>query len=231
LVVYLIVNMINGKCYVGQTRKTIKQRWQRHRWCYTVSNGKHPIALAMRKYGKESFEIVELEICKTQQELDDREIYWARALDTFSPNGYNLKAGKGRGTVSPEVCRKIAISNLGRKASQETIQRLRDSHLGYKRSPEAVAAQSARMKGIAPSEATRLGASLKCAKTYRLCSPQGEVVEITNLKRFCRDKGYHYPKMNEAANGKRLYRGWGVSYGFGENHLGKLLMMVRTELM
>jgi len=27
------------------------------------------------------------------------------------------------------------------------------------------------------------------------------------------------------------YRYWGVSYGVGENHLGKLLMMVRTELM
>jgi hypothetical protein len=26
-------------------------------------------------------------------------------------------------------------------------------------------------------------------------------------------------------------RYWGVSYGVGENHLGKLLMMVRTELM
>jgi hypothetical protein len=38
-VVYLVINKVNGKCYVGQTRRKLKYRWQRHTLCEsTVSN-------------------------------------------------------------------------------------------------------------------------------------------------------------------------------------------------
>ena len=45
-------------------------------------------------------------------------------------------------------------------------------------------------------------------KSYLFIDPQGTTVNVINLKKFCMGMGFHYPKMCEAANGKRIYRGW-----------------------
>lgn len=34
--IYLITNNVNGKQYVGQTTKTIEERWKRHCWQSTL---------------------------------------------------------------------------------------------------------------------------------------------------------------------------------------------------
>ena len=49
-VVYLILNMLNGKKYVGQTTKTVEERFRQHKRCKKGLIGK-----AIRKYGKEKF--------------------------------------------------------------------------------------------------------------------------------------------------------------------------------
>jgi hypothetical protein len=51
------------------------------------------------------------------------------------------------------------------------------------------------------------------AKTYNLLSPKGLLVQITNLKEFCKQNELHYPKMCEAANGIWPYRGW-IKFGY-----------------
>lgn len=45
-------------------------------------------------------------------------------------------------------------------------------------------------------------------KTYTLLNPDGVEVAITNLKKFCRENGLHYPKINQAAHGISQYHGW-----------------------
>ena len=58
--IYKIENLINGKCYIGQTTTTIAHRWGQHSSNHK-NMGNMIICKAIRKYGKESFKITQLE--------------------------------------------------------------------------------------------------------------------------------------------------------------------------
>ena len=95
--IYLITNKINGKYYVGQS-KDIYTRWKREKRIASNPNDKNyndVIFRAIRKYGIENFSWTVLEECKIE-ELNQREIYWAKYYNSYRPNGYNVaKCGGG----------------------------------------------------------------------------------------------------------------------------------------
>ena len=94
--IYLIENKINGKKYIGQTVYSIEERFQQH----LIDCNKHlerPLYRAINKYGKENFEIHELEKCPVEI-LDSREQYWIQYYNTFHGEGYNATLG-GEGTL------------------------------------------------------------------------------------------------------------------------------------
>ena len=115
-VVYLIWNMVNGKKYVGQTVKTVKERFNQH------AKKKSPIGNAIRKYGKENFRYGVIVTCATKAELDNQEKYYIAMLKTKKPYGYNRTDG-GEGTVgyspTPEHRAKLAVANLGKHLTPE----------------------------------------------------------------------------------------------------------------
>ena len=87
--IYKIINNINGKIYVGQSID-IKERWKQH--LYKAYNEKElgynsAIHQAFRKYGYENFSFEIIEECEIE-ELDNKECYWIRELNTLTPNGY-----------------------------------------------------------------------------------------------------------------------------------------------
>lgn len=167
------------------------------------------ITRAIEKYGPDNFTIEELEECPLDL-LDERERFWIKELGSLSPSGYNLSNGGGRRhTLSAEARKRISDANRGRKASPETLEKLRTSHLGQTHTPEQRAKASARMKGKRLSDSAYANARARLSKTYTLLSPTKEVVVFTNMAEFCRDHGYNRARMNELANGKRdSYRGW-----------------------
>ncbi len=87
-VIYLITNLLNGKKYVGQTRRELRQRISQHK-----NDSEAYIDRAIKKHGWENFSVSILEECASPDELNDREIYWIGALNTRKPNGYNLTDG------------------------------------------------------------------------------------------------------------------------------------------
>lgn len=96
MIIYLATNNVNGKCYVGQTIRSLEARWKDH--CRTKDD--NYFHNAIRKYGSENFTVKVLDTAETEQELDLKEIYWIKKLNTLSPNGYNLREGgnvSGRG--------------------------------------------------------------------------------------------------------------------------------------
>ena len=135
--VYGITNKIDGKRYVGQTIKKISYRFNEH------ARANSPLGEAMRQYGRENFELVELEKCYSFEELNEAEKKWIKEWDCKEPNGYNRTDG-GDGVLNPvkgtrEKMAKASTGNqyaLGRKHTEEEIERIRNSNLGKKRTPE-----------------------------------------------------------------------------------------------
>ena len=85
--IYKIINLINGKLYVGQTKFSVEKRFKEHAKADSL------IGRAIRKYGIENFKLEIIEICKTFTELNEREIFWIKELNCKVPNGYNISDG------------------------------------------------------------------------------------------------------------------------------------------
>lgn len=110
--IYCITNLISGKKYIGQTTRTIQERFREHsRQAYMPENDSRPICRAIRKYGIENFEIEQLEETDNSL-LNEREIYWIQELQTYGKGGYNATKG-GDGHCTYDVDDFIHLYNMG----------------------------------------------------------------------------------------------------------------------
>ncbi len=115
--IYLITCLINGKKYVGQTTQPLKKRITQHK------RGTLYIDKAIQKYGWKNFTVQVLEECETQEQLNEREIFWIAALNSKVPNGYNITNG-GEGNLgwkhTPESIAKMVVSHTGLKHTKQS---------------------------------------------------------------------------------------------------------------
>ena len=107
-IIYGLENYIDHKIYVGQTKRTLEERFNEHKKADTY------IGNAIRKYGEENFLCIVLEECETQEELNEAEIKWIARLNCMTPNGYNCTAG-GEGV------RSFHHTDLTKKQISETL--------------------------------------------------------------------------------------------------------------
>ena len=59
--IYKITNLLNGKCYIGQSIN-IQKRWTNHKTSYKNPNKdcyNYPLYKAFRKYGLENFVVIQ----------------------------------------------------------------------------------------------------------------------------------------------------------------------------
>lgn len=111
MIVYKIKNLINGKVYIGQTIHQLCVRWKGHR--NDINRFDFALQRAMRKYGVENFEIIEIDKCEDQNTLNIRECFWINHYDSLVPNGYNIREGGADGKLSEETKQKISSSKMG----------------------------------------------------------------------------------------------------------------------
>lgn len=91
--IYIIKNTVTDKVYVGQTTKTLEERFLKHIQDASVpSKLKRPLYMAMQKYGSSNFFIELLEECDFSHS-DEREQYWIKRYDAFGAGGYNATVG------------------------------------------------------------------------------------------------------------------------------------------
>jgi len=89
----------SGKVYVGQTIQEFNIRIKSH---HRKDSGCTAISRAIQKYKDQmKYEIIEDNV--PQEQLDDREIYWIKELNSLAPNGYNLNTGGQFFQITEEV--------------------------------------------------------------------------------------------------------------------------------
>ena len=197
--IYIIKNSINSKVYIGQTKKSIQERWKEHLYSSTYRN--QVLYIAMRKYGTEHFFIEEVEYVDANTSLDEREKFWIKKYNSISPNGYNITGGgsrfaddnpmyhkevrekisklfKGDNNPSkrPEVREKIRKTQTGKKASKETKEKMSKNNgrywKGKHRSEET-------KKKISENHAHMFGGeNPNSKKVARVDKNTGEVLEV-----------------------------------------------------
>ena len=90
--IYRATNTVNGKMYIGQTKRKLSYRIREH---INLAGKEQPRLLvhrAIQKYGSDNFIWVVLEECD-ESVLDDREIFYIEYHNTLAPFGYNLASG------------------------------------------------------------------------------------------------------------------------------------------
>ena len=70
--IYKITNIQNNKVYIGQTIRPIVQRFRRHLNDALNNVIDTHFARAIRKYGKDSFVVKQIDTAKTQDELNKK---------------------------------------------------------------------------------------------------------------------------------------------------------------
>lgn len=111
-IIYKITNVKNGKCYIGQTKRSLRTRLQEH-----TCNRKTPISKALNSLGLDNFTITQIDHAHSRIELDEKERFWIKFYDSMKQcKGYNLCQG-GEGVK-------------GLKMSDEVRLRMRNSHVG-----------------------------------------------------------------------------------------------------
>lgn len=112
-IIYLIRNTVNGKLYVGQTKKTIDKRWEQH--CSKARrNPTTHFEHAINKYGPDSFTRIQIDSACSFKELDKKEDDWIERYRTAEPDMvYNsLKGGQMR------------FEYLSKERQQQSIEKL-----------------------------------------------------------------------------------------------------------
>ena len=108
--IYKIYSDIDNKVYIGQTQRSVKDRWQAHLSCVRNKSLRQlNITTAIRYYGEEHFSCVKVYTVVSsshsdlQKELDRKERYYISFYNSIEPHGYNIKSGGTVGSGKPIV--------------------------------------------------------------------------------------------------------------------------------
>lgn len=209
--VYQIKNNVNGKIYIGVTNN-YKKRMREH----SYASNNCVISRAIKKYGWENFETTVIDRTKDRNEAYNvLEQKYIKKADSTNPNiGYNVSIGgvgsfgfspsdesrekmRKRKTGVPlteEHKRKISESNKGRKFSDESRKKISEALKGNKN-----------FQGKTFSEQTKKVLSEMKSQEWEIMSPNGELLRIRNMRKFCIDNNLHHSAMSRVLSGKQSH--------------------------
>lgn len=127
--IYLIVNNINGKTYVGK----------RHSAKFSdkyMGSGKH-LKCAQKKYGIENFEKFLITYTYSEEDACEKEKFWIAEYRSRGKAEYNISSGGegsdwAKGThLSEERKKNLSNKMKGRKFSEEWILHMKENHKGF----------------------------------------------------------------------------------------------------
>ena len=230
--IYIGINTVKGKVYIGQTFRTIDIEWgslltdarnlirKKRSGEKLHRNLKRYIIRAIAKYGVEAWNLKLLDIAYSKVELDDKEDNYILEYESMNPKkGYNMKRGGSRGKPSPEVLKKMSKSITKVMQNPETKKKMstsitglwqtseyrkKQSRYGIWQTPEYRKNQSEIMKKIAKSPENIIARS-KASKSVWKRPGQKEKISIAKKEAYMNDSEYRemLDKMIEKARKAR----------------------------
>lgn len=86
--IYKVVNTVNNKAYIGQTRQSFaSSRYKQH---LSKGCGSRLVLEDVDLFGRKAFTCEVLEQC-SDEDLDARETFYIQEHNTLHPNGYNVR--------------------------------------------------------------------------------------------------------------------------------------------
>jgi group I intron endonuclease len=198
LVIYTITNKVNGKKYVGQSRRGFRPRKSEHLHRFNLGERDHKLYQAMREHGLENF-VFEVVCCALKPEyLDELEIFFIEKFNSFR-RGYNMTCGGD--SISDETRAKISAAHKGRKITW--------AH-------KSVATR--KLRGLyGPENCTVRGSKSRLSKSYLIRHPDGAEHRVTGIRQFCRDNGLDHSTLFQVLAGKqRHHKGYTLIARFND---------------
>lgn len=136
MIIYIVINKINKKIYIGKTTKSLDRRIKQHYNDVNI-NRLTWFHKALKKYNKKDFIWLKIESAKDKNDLNNKEKYWIKFFKKKNIILYNLTDGGDGGsrkgilnhnygrTIPLEVRKKIAKTLTGRKVPLEVIEKIK----------------------------------------------------------------------------------------------------------
>lgn len=128
--IYESKNKINGKKYIGQHKSNIFENTK------YIGSG-IIIKTAIKKYGKENFEVRLLEECSSKKELNEKEKYWIKYFNADNDNNYYNMTKGGDGNTdgigwkgkhhTKQAKEKIGLAHKNKKIAEEQINKYKNT--------------------------------------------------------------------------------------------------------
>ncbi len=134
----MIEHVATGRRYIGKS-VDVERRIAVHFAPGQTAVRRSHLYRAIAKYGRDAFRVVVLEHCSDDEEARERESVWIHALETKTPNGFNMTDG-GEGSagivMSAETRAKMGASQRLKTVSTETKAKISAANKGKTRSAE-----------------------------------------------------------------------------------------------
>lgn len=215
--IYKITCTTNGKIYVGSALN-LRQRCRDH--FNTLRRNVHHnpnLQRAFNKYGEQSFIVEVLELVLVPDFLIVREQYWFQLLKPFGKRGFNVDrvAGSRLGwKATPETIERLRTSHIGKKLSDDALRKLSEATKGRKHRPESIEKMRLAKRGHTVSDEARAKISAsKTGHTYApevyagrmksliVTSPDGIKYEVVGVKQFCKEHNLDTSSLMRVAQG------------------------------
>lgn len=218
MIIYKATNLINGKCYIGQTKQKLKKRIKDHK----NSKNNQYFHNAIRKYGIKNFK------WEVVYECDDKLIL--NFMETFkiivnhshiSENGYNLSWGGESGTYGYKFTEK-QLENMknthsgkdngfyGKTHTKKTREYLRKINLGKTQSFESNEKRSKKLKGRIISFETRK----KMSNVIWHITKDGITENVEVLSIWCSEHGIKKSIMKDRERYGTSYMGYTITKSY-----------------
>ncbi|MEO7297958.1 MAG: GIY-YIG nuclease family protein [Verrucomicrobiota bacterium] len=117
-IIYLITHKASGRQYVGLTIQTLERRWNYHveQALAGYIKGEESLHTAVRNYGRDVFEMRQIDEGTAKKDLEEKERYWIQKLRTLTPKGYNISPGgvSGGSNKKPTIIDGIRFDSVNK---------------------------------------------------------------------------------------------------------------------